>query len=77
MNFVKLSPKALCCYMLAAFFIATAPRAAGGQWLFGLTIGASVFAIRARGSHSDGVAFAVLLGNLLTPVLDRLNGSRG
>ena len=67
--------------MLAAFFIATdpvtAPRAAGGQWLFGLTIGALVFAIRAGGSHPDGVAFAVLLGNLLTPVLDRLNGSRG
>ena len=67
--------------MLAAFFIATdpvtAPRAAGGQWLFGLTIGVLVFAIRTGGSHPDGVAFAVLLGNLLTPVLDRLNGSRG
>ncbi len=66
--------------MLAAFFIATdpvtAPRGAGGQWLFGLAIGALVFAIRAGGSHPDGVAFAVLLGNLLTPVLDRMRGSR-
>ena len=62
--------------MLAAFFIATdpvtAPKAAGHQWLFGLGIGALVFAIRAGGSYPDGVAFAVLLGNLATPVLDRI-----
>ena len=63
--------------MLAAFFIATdpvtAPRRAGHQWLFGLGIGALVFVIRATGSYPDGVAFAVLLGNLATPVLDRLD----
>lgn len=65
--------------MLAAFFIATdpvtAPRAASHQWLFGLAIGAAVFAIRAAGAHPDGVAFAVLLGNLATPVLDRWRGA--
>lgn len=65
--------------MLAAFFIATdpvtAPQRAAHQWLFGLTIGAIVFLIRATGSYPDGVAFAVLLGNLATPVLDRLGGS--
>ena len=67
--------------MLAAFFIATdpvtAPRSAGHQWLFGLGIGALVFAIRGSGSYPDGVAFAVLLGNLATPVLDRLRNRRG
>lgn len=61
--------------MLAAFFIATdpvtAPRRAAHQWLFGLGIGALVFAIRAGGSYPDGVAFAVLLGNIATPILDR------
>ncbi len=61
--------------MLAAFFIATdpvtAPRRAAHQWLFGLGIGAVVFAIRAGGSYPDGVAFAVLLGNIATPMLDR------
>ncbi len=66
--------------MLAAFFIATdpvtAPRRAGHQWLFGLGIGALVFVIRATGSYPDGVAFAVLLGNLATPVLDRLDAVR-
>ena len=64
--------------MLAAFFIATdpvtAPRAPSGQWIFGLGVGALVFAIRAFGSHPDGIAFAVLVGNLLTPVLDRWRG---
>ena len=62
--------------MLAAFFIATdpvtAPGKAGHQWLFGIAIGALVFAIRAGGSYPDGVAFAVLIGNLATPILDRL-----
>ncbi len=66
--------------MLAAFFIATdpvtAPRRAGHQWLFGLTIGALVFAIRAAGTYPDGVAFAVLIGNLATPILDRLGHAR-
>ncbi len=62
--------------MLGAFFIATdpvtAPAAPREQWLFGLGIGAGIFAIRATGSYPDGVAFAVLLGNLATPLLDRL-----
>ena len=64
--------------MLGAFFIATdpvtAPRAAGHQWLFGIGIGAATFAIRSAGSYPDGIAFAVLLGNLATPALDRLRG---
>ena len=67
--------------MLAAFFIATdpvtAPRSAVHQWLFGLGIGALVFAIRAEGSYPDGVAFAVLLGNLATPLFDRFGHGRG
>ena len=66
--------------MLAAFFIATdpvtAPRAAGHQWLFGLGVGALLFAMRGAASQPDGVAFAVLLGNLATPILDRWERSR-
>lgn len=66
--------------MLAAFFIATDPVTAPGnaahQWLFGLAIGALVFAIRAGGSYPDGVAFAVLIANLATPILDRLGHAR-
>ena len=66
--------------MLGAFFIATdpvtAPRTALDQWLFGLGIGAVVFAIRSVGSQPDGVAFAVLLGNLATPLLDYRHAHR-
>ena len=64
--------------MLAAFFIATdpvtAPARTGHQWLFGIGIGALIFAIRAGGSYPDGVAFAVLLGNVAAPMLDRWRG---
>ena len=63
--------------MLGAFFIATdpvtAPRAAAHQWLFGLGIGAVTFLIRATGAYPDGLAFAVLLGNLAAPALDSLH----
>lgn len=65
--------------MLAAFFIATdpvtAPRRAGHQWLFAFSIGVLIFVIRAFGSYPDGVAFAVLLGNVATPILDRWGGA--
>ena len=61
--------------MLAAFFIVTdpvtSPSSARGQWLFGLIVGALIFVIRAWGSYPDGIAFAVLLGNMLVPILDR------
>ncbi len=62
--------------MLAAFFIATdpvtAPAAPAAQWLFGALIGAFIYVIRAFGAWPDGIAFAVLFGNLAAPALDRL-----
>lgn len=62
--------------MLAAFFIATdpvtAPAAAPAQWLFGALIGIVIYVIRAFGAWPDGIAFAVLFGNLAAPALDRL-----
>ena len=62
--------------MLAAFFIATdpvtAPATPAAQWLFGILIGAVIFVIRAFGAWPDGIAFAVLFGNLAAPALDRL-----
>ena len=62
--------------MLAAFFVATdpvtAPAAPAAQWLFGALIGILIFVIRAFGAWPDGIAFAVLFGNLAAPALDRL-----
>ena len=62
--------------MLAAFFIATdpvtAPSVPAAQWIFGIGIGVAIFLIRAFGGYPDGIAFAVLLGNLAAPARDRL-----
>lgn len=60
--------------MLGAFFIATDPVSASttvkGRVIFGLFIGAMVFIIRSWGGFPDGVAFAVLLGNMCVPLID-------
>ena len=61
--------------MLAAFFIATDPVSGAstprGRILFGLGVVVITLAIRRWGGYPDGVAFAVLLMNLLVPLLDR------
>lgn len=61
--------------MLAAFFVVTDPvthpASPRGQWLFGLLVGSMTVLIRVFGSHPDGIAFAVLLANAVTPYLDR------
>jgi RnfABCDGE-type electron transport complex D subunit len=61
--------------MLGAFFIATdyvtSPNTAAGQIVFGLGIGFLTWVIRSYGGYPEGMAFAVLLMNALTPVIDR------
>jgi electron transport complex protein RnfD len=61
--------------LLAAGFVltdpVTHPRHPRDQWLFGILVGAAVFAIRSWGNYPDGIAFAVLLANAVTPYLDR------
>jgi len=60
--------------MLGAFFIATDPVTAAttskGRWIYGMGIGFFIFIIRTWGGYPDGIAFAVLLMNLSTPLLD-------
>ena len=60
--------------MLAAFFIATdyvtSPNSLPGQFIFGAGCGLIVFVIRTWGGYPEGVGFAVLLMNSLTPVID-------
>lgn len=62
--------------MLGAFFIATdpvtAPATTRGKLLYGALVGVLVFGFRAWSSYPDGVAFAVLAGNLAAPLLDRV-----
>ena len=61
--------------MLGAFFIATdyvtSPNTRVGQLVFAAGCGFLTYVIRTWGSYPEGVAFAVLLMNALTPVIDR------
>jgi electron transport complex protein RnfD len=60
--------------MMAAFFIATdpvtSPVSRAGQLLFGAGVGLLVYVIRTWGGYPEGVAFAVLLMNAGTPMID-------
>ena len=49
----------------------TPTRASRGQIVFGLGIGLLTWVIRTYGGYPEGMAFAVLLMNALTPVIDR------
>jgi Na+-translocating ferredoxin:NAD+ oxidoreductase RnfD subunit len=60
--------------MLGAFFIATdyvtSPNSPRGQLIFGFGCGALTYVIRTWAGYPEGVAFAVLLMNSLTPIID-------
>ncbi len=60
--------------VLAAFFIATdpvtSPVSRQGQLLFGAGVGALIYLIRTWGGYPEGAAFAVLLMNAATPMID-------
>ncbi|SBT05991.1 Electron transport complex protein rnfD (Nitrogen fixation protein rnfD) (fragment) [Candidatus Accumulibacter aalborgensis] len=61
--------------LLGAFFIATdyvtSPNTGAGQIIFGLGVGLLTWIIRSYGGYPEGMAFAVLLMNALTPVIGR------
>ena len=60
--------------MLGAFFIATdyvtSPNTPRGQLIFGAGCGLLTYVIRTWAGYPEGVAFAVLLMNSLTPIID-------
>lgn len=60
--------------IMGAFFIATdlvtSPVSIRGQLLFGAGCGLLVFAIRTWAGYPEGVAFAVMLMNACTPLID-------
>lgn len=62
--------------IFAAFFLATdtasSPVGKLPQILFGLIAGMMVITIRIYGVYPDGVPFAIMVANLLTPLLDRV-----
>ncbi len=60
--------------LLGAFFIATdlvtSPVSATGQLIFGAGCGLLVYVIRTWAGYPEGMAFAVMLMNALTPLID-------
>lgn len=60
--------------MIGAFFIATDPVSGSttvkGRLVFGAGVGALTYVIRIWGGYPDGVAFGVLLMNMLVPLID-------
>lgn len=66
--------------MLGAFFIATDPvsgcASARGRLIFGAGVGIITLVIRRWGGYPDGVAFAVLLMNMMAPIIDRYTRPR-
>ena len=63
--------------VLGAFFIltdpVTSPNLPLGQIIFGIGIGILTFAIRTIGGYPEGVAFAVLFMNAVTPLINYLS----
>ncbi len=61
--------------MFGAFFIATdpvtSPLTHKGKFLFGLSIGAIVMFLRIFSGYPEGLMFAVLLMNAMTPLINR------
>ena len=61
--------------ILGAFFMATdyvtSPSQPTGKVIFGTGVGALTVLIRLKGSYPEGVCYAILLMNTLTPALDQ------
>lgn len=60
--------------MLGAFFIVTdpvtSPDSTRGQIIFGIGVGVLTFIIRSFGAYPEGLAFAILLMNGVTPLIN-------
>ena len=62
--------------LFGAFFMATdpvtCPSTNGGKWAYGVIIGVVTMLIRNFTGYVEGVMFAILLGNIVAPILDEV-----
>ncbi len=63
-------------FLFGAFFMATdpvtSPITGAAKWTFGIIIGAVTILIRSFSGYMEGAMFAILLGNILAPLLDEV-----
>jgi len=66
--------------MLGAIYMATdpvtSPLTPKGAWIFGIGTGVLVMLIRVFGGLPEGVMYAILLMNAVTPLIDRYTQPR-
>ena len=62
--------------MLGAFFMATdyvtRPITIKGQYVFGIFLGVMTGIFRIFGPGAEGVSYAIILGNLVTPLIEKM-----
>ncbi|MBQ9990078.1 MAG: RnfABCDGE type electron transport complex subunit D [Lachnospiraceae bacterium] len=62
--------------MLGAFFMATdyvtRPVTVKGQYIFGILLGLLTCIFRVFGGSAEGVSYAIIIGNLLVPLIEKL-----
>lgn len=62
--------------LFGAFFMATDPVTSpitnAGKWFYGIIIGVVTILIRNFTGYVEGVMFAILLGNIIAPILDEM-----
>lgn len=62
--------------MLGAFFMATdyvtRPVTSKGQYLYGIILGLLTGIFRIYGPSAEGVSYAIILGNLLVPLIEKI-----
>lgn len=63
--------------LLGALFMATdpvtSPVTSGGELLYGAFIGLLTAIFRVYGSSTDSVSYAIILGNIMVPLIDRIS----
>ncbi len=66
--------------MLGAFFMATdyvtSPITPNGKIIFGILLGMLTFLFRIFGGSAEGVSYAIIIGNLLVPLIERVTVPR-
>jgi Na(+)-translocating NADH:ubiquinone oxidoreductase B subunit len=60
--------------LFGAFYMATdpvtGPTTNAGKWMYGIVIGSATVLIRNFTGYTEGVTFAILLGNIVAPILE-------